>query len=100
VPIFIHPNNPSGIDRMKNYYLANFLSYPLESAISAAQLVFGGVLDRYPRLKICLSHAGGVLPFLLGRLEHGRSMRPEAQAHCRHPFPHYLKHFYVDTLTF
>ncbi len=100
VPIFIHPNNPSGIDRVKDYYLANFLSYPLESAITAAQLVFGGVLDRYPGLKICLSHAGGVLPFLLGRLEHGRSVRPEAQEHCRHPFPHYLKNFYVDTLTF
>ena len=100
VPIFIHPNNPSGIDRVKDYYLANFLSYPLESAITAAQLVFGGVLDRHPGLRICLSHAGGVLPFLLGRLEHGRSVRPEAQEHCRHPFPHYLKNFYVDTLTF
>jgi len=100
VPIFIHPNNPAGTERVRNYYLANFLAYPLESAIAAAQFVFGGVLDRYPGLKICLSHAGGVLPFLLGRLEHGRSVRPEAQTHCRHPFPHYLKNFYVDTITF
>ena len=100
VPIFIHPNDPAGIERVKGYYLANFLSYPLESAIFATQLVFGGVLDRYPGLKICLSHAGGVLPFLLGRLEHGQAVRPEAQAHCQHPFPHYLKNFYVDTITF
>lgn len=100
VPIFVHPNNPAGTERVRNYYLVNFLAYPLESAVMAAQLVFGGVLDRYPRLKICLSHAGGVLPFLLGRLEHGQAERPEAQDRCKNPFPHYLNNFYVDTITF
>jgi aminocarboxymuconate-semialdehyde decarboxylase len=100
VPIFIHPNNPAGIERIRDYYLANFLGLPMESAITAAHLVFGGVLDRFPNLKICLSHAGGVLPFLVGRLEHGQSVRPEAQDRCRHPFSHYLKNFYVDTITF
>ncbi len=100
IPIFIHPNNPAGTERIGKYYLVNFLGYPLESAAMAAQLVFGGVLDRYPKLKICLSHAGGVLPFLVGRLEHGQSVRPEAQEHCKHPFHHYLRNFYVDTITF
>jgi len=100
VPIFIHPNNPAGIERIRNYYLVNFLGLPLESTITAAQLVFGGVLDRFPGLKFCLSHAGGVLPFLVGRLEHGHSVRPEAQDHCRRPFSDYLGHFYVDTITF
>jgi aminocarboxymuconate-semialdehyde decarboxylase len=100
VPIFIHPNNPAGVERVRKYYLANFLGLPLETAIAAAQLVFGGVLDRFPRLKICLSHAGGVLPFLIGRLEHGQSVRPEARDHYQHPFPYYLKNIYVDTITF
>ena len=100
VPLFIHPNNPAGLERTPNYYLTNFLGYPLETTIAAAKLVFGGVLDRYPELKICLSHAGGVLPFLLGRLEHGRSIRPEAGEHCREHFPYYLKNFYVDTITY
>jgi aminocarboxymuconate-semialdehyde decarboxylase len=100
VPIFIHPNNPAGTERVGKYYLANFAGYPLESTVTAGQLVFGGVLDRYPKLKICLSHAGGALPFLLGRLEHGQSVRPEAQEHCKHPFHHYLRNFYVDTITF
>jgi aminocarboxymuconate-semialdehyde decarboxylase len=100
VPVFIHPNNPFGIQRVRNYYLANFLAYPMESTITAGQLVFGGVLDRHPNLKICLSHAGGVLPFLLGRLEHGQSVRPEARERCEHPFSYYLKNFYVDTITF
>jgi aminocarboxymuconate-semialdehyde decarboxylase len=100
VPIFIHPNNPAGIERVRNYYLANFLGLPLESTITAAHLVFGGILDRFPNLKICLSHAGGVLPFLVGRLEHGQAERPEARERCRHPFSHYLKNFYCDTITF
>ena len=100
VPVFIHPNNPAGVERVRNYYLANFLGLPLESTIAAAQLVFGGVLDRFPKLKICLSHAGGVLPFLTGRLEHGQGVRPEARTHYQHPFSYYLKNFYVDTITF
>ncbi len=100
VPIFVHPNNPTVSERVRNYYLTNFFAYPVESALMAAQLVFGGVLDRHPRLKICLSHAGGVLPFLVGRLEHGQSVRPEAQEGCQHPFSYYLKNFYVDTITY
>jgi aminocarboxymuconate-semialdehyde decarboxylase len=100
IPLFIHPNSPAGTERIGKYYLINFLGYPLESAALAAQMVFGGVLDRFPNLKICLSHAGGVLPFLLGRLEHGQTVRPEAQEKCKHPFTHYLKNFYVDTITF
>jgi aminocarboxymuconate-semialdehyde decarboxylase len=100
IPLFIHPNNPAGVERIGRYYLANFLGLPLETTLAAAQLVFGGVLDRFPGLKICLSHAGGVLPFLLGRLEHGQAVRPEARDHCRQPFSHYLKNFFVDTITF
>ena len=100
IPIFVHPNNPAGTERIGKYYLVNFLGYPLESSALAAQLVFGGVLDRYPGLKVCLSHAGGVLPFLIGRLEHGQSARPEAGDNCEHPFSYYLRNFYVDTITF
>ncbi len=100
IPIVIHPNNPAGGARVKQYYLINFLAYPLESAITAAQMAFGGVFDRYPDLRICLSHAGGVLPFLLGRLEHGQRARPEARENCRLPFSDYLKNMYVDTITF
>lgn len=100
LPVFIHPHQPAGAERMRNYYLINFLGYPMESTLAAAQLLFGGVLDRYPNLKICLAHAGGVLPFLLGRLEHGQSVRPEAQERCQHPVSYYLKNFYVDSITF
>ncbi len=99
-PIFIHPGSPLGAERLRNYYLTNFIGFPTETTLSAALLVFGGVFDRHPGLKVCLAHAGGVLPFLLGRLEHGQAQRPEAQERCQHPFGHYLKNIYVDTVVF
>ena len=99
-PIFIHPDASSENDRLSKYYLVNFLRYPMELTLGACELVFGGVLDRYPNLKICLVHAGGVLPFLLGRLEHGQSVRPEARERCEHPLHHYLKNLYVDSVAF
>jgi aminocarboxymuconate-semialdehyde decarboxylase len=99
-PVFIHPDDPAGSARMRDYYLTNFLGYPMDTALAACHLVFGGVLDRFPNLKVCLVHAGGVLPFLLGRLEHGQSVRPEAREKCKHPFPYYLKNFHVDTVAF
>ncbi|RJP24429.1 MAG: hypothetical protein C4520_04160 [Candidatus Abyssobacteria bacterium SURF_5] len=100
VPVFIHPDVTHVTERLGKYYLVNFLGYPMHTALAACELVFGGVLDRFPNLKICLVHAGGTLPFLLGRLEHGQSVRPEAREKCLHPFPYYLKNFYVDTIAF
>jgi aminocarboxymuconate-semialdehyde decarboxylase len=100
LPIYIHPHQAPGSERMRKYYLINFLGYPLASTLAAAELIFGGVLDRFQGLKICLAHAGGVLPFLLGRFEHGRLVRPEARMFCKHPVSSYLKNFYVDTITF
>jgi aminocarboxymuconate-semialdehyde decarboxylase len=100
VPIFIHPDVPFETDRMQNYYLINFVGYPMDSTLAACHLVFGGVLDRCPNLKICLVHAGGTLPFLLGRLEHGHSVRPEAREKCENTFSYYLRNFYVDSVTF
>jgi aminocarboxymuconate-semialdehyde decarboxylase len=100
VPIFIHPDIPFETDRMRDYYLVNLLGYPMDSTLAACQLVFGGILDQYPHLKVCLVHAGGVLPFLLGRIEHGQSVRPETREKCRKTFSSYLRNFYVDSVTF
>jgi aminocarboxymuconate-semialdehyde decarboxylase len=100
VPVFIHPDVFNPPERLSKYYLVNFVGYPMDTALAACELVFGGVLDACPNLKVCLVHAGGALPALLGRLEHGQSVRPEAREKCRHPFPYYLKNFYVDSVAF
>ena len=79
VPIFIHPHHVAGMDRLQNFYLSNLIGNPLDTTIAAAKLIFSGVLEKYPGLKIILAHAGGQFPYIIGRMEHGYQVRPECQ---------------------
>ena len=76
----------------------NLLGNPFESAIAASHLIFGGVLDRFPRLEVCLPHAGGAFPYLVWRLDHGSRVRPENKHMTKHPFE-YLRRFHYDTIS-
>jgi aminocarboxymuconate-semialdehyde decarboxylase len=99
LPILLHPLNVVGSARLSVFYLGNLLGNPFDTAIAAAHLVLGGVLDRFPRLQVCLPHAGGALPFLYGRLQHGQRVRPEARDRARRPFGGYLRRFTYDTIS-
>jgi aminocarboxymuconate-semialdehyde decarboxylase len=99
LPILLHPLNVIGANRLGNFYLSNFLGNPFDTAVAASYLVFGGVLDRFPKLEVCLPHAGGALPYLVGRLTHGQRMRPETKGVARRPFETYLKRFTYDTIS-
>ena len=96
--VFIHPTDPPSTPRVGRFYLRNLLFNPTETALAAAELVFGGVLDRFPRLKVLLSHGGGSLPFLVGRFQRGHASRME----CRTEDPGgpraYLRRFHYDTI--
>lgn len=98
LPIFLHPVNPVGADRMRKYHLRNLIGNPTDTAIAAASLIFGGVLDRFPRLDFVLPHAGGSLPALIGRWNHGATVRKEL-AHLKQPPSAYLRRFHYDTIT-
>jgi aminocarboxymuconate-semialdehyde decarboxylase len=98
LPIFLHPIDPVGADRMRSYYLRNFIGNPTDSAIAAASLVFGGVMDAYPKLEVVLPHAGGTFPWLIGRMDHGSSVRPETKHMTKAPSS-YLRRFHYDTIT-
>lgn len=99
LPIFLHPLKVIGMeDRLKPYFLANLLGNPFDTALAAAKLIFGGVLDRFPHLDFVLPHGGGALPFLIGRLQHGASVRPEL-AHLQADPASYLRRFHYDTIT-
>ena len=96
--LFIHPNNVAGADRLKSYYLQNLIGNPLDTTIAAACLVFGGVLDRYPKLKICLAHGGGFTPYQAARWEHGWKVRPEPKKNVPAQPKNIAQRFMYDTI--
>ena len=98
VPIFLHPLNVIGSQRLTSYYLHNLLGNPFDTAVAAANLIFSGLLDRFPKLDICLPHAGGAFPYLIGRINHGWKVRQECKAMKKPPLS-YLRRFTYDTIS-
>jgi aminocarboxymuconate-semialdehyde decarboxylase len=96
--LLIHPHNVAGQERMGDYHLRNLVGFPLDTTLAAAQLIFTGVLDRFPKLRICLGQAGGFLPYIIGRLDAGFRARPECRRHIQTEPSEYLRRFYYDTI--
>lgn len=99
LPVLLHPIHVVGAERLAPYYLHNLLGNPFDTAVAAAHLIFGGVLDRLPRLEVCLPHAGGALPYLVWRLQRGQRVRPETKGRARRPVSAYLRRFTYDTIS-
>jgi aminocarboxymuconate-semialdehyde decarboxylase len=97
--VFIHPLGTSIGERVNRYYLGNIIGQPVETTIALSHLIFGGVLDRYPGLKICAAHGGGYLASYVGRSDHGFAVRPEAAKILQKP-SEYLKKIYFDSLVY
>ena len=99
--LFFHPHAPAtqASGRGRTYYLENFVGFPLDSTIAIASLIFGGVLDRLPSLKLVFAHAGGYACFAIGRWDHGFGVRREPRARIARPPRDYLRLLYVDTIT-
>ncbi len=98
-PVFIHPIDVLWVERLRSYYLHNGLGNPFDTAVAASRLIFGGILDRFPRLAVCLAHAGGALPYLIGRLDRVYRVRREARETVRRSPTAYLRRFHYDTIT-
>ncbi|HEX5507293.1 MAG TPA: amidohydrolase family protein [Pseudolabrys sp.] len=96
--MFIHPNNVAGADRLRSYYLTNLIGNPLDTTIAAACLIFGGVMDRHPKLKIMLAHGGGFTPYQAARWEHGWKVRPEPKKNVPSQPKNIAKRFMYDTI--
>lgn len=97
VPMVLHPYNTVPTERLSKYYAGNLLGNPFDTLIAAASLIFSGVCDRFPELKIVLLHGGGHLPYQAGRLNHGYKVRTEAKAPKQPPLD-YLRWFRYDTI--
>ena len=98
VLVFVHPAEVAAQDRLTRYYLKNLIGNPLDTSIAVASIVFGGVLDRFPRLKLCFAHAGGYAPWIRGRWRHGQRVRPEAKERAVGAFDDYFARLYFDTV--
>ena len=95
----IHPWQAAPMDRMGSYYMINIVGFPLETTVAVASLIFGGVIERHPQIRVCTCHAGGFVPYQYGRFDHGFEVRAEAKAVIKKKPSEYLRAFYFDTIT-
>ncbi len=97
--IFVHPWDMLGQERMPKYWLQWLVGMPAETALAIASMIFGGVLERLPALRIAFAHGGGSFPAGIGRLERGFDVRPDLVATDNPVNPReYLGRFYLDSL--
>ena len=100
VVIFMHPLGYTQGQRLLDHYFINVIGNPLETTVAASHLIFDGVLDRNPKLKIVLPHAGGYLAHYWARMDHAHRARPDCRTIIKKAPSSYLKKFYFDTITF
>ena len=95
--IFLHPIACTLDERLDRFYLANTVGQPVENAVALSHLIFAGVLDRHPGLRVIAAHGGGYLPTYLGRSDHAWQVRPDAHG-CVEPPSSYLRRLWFDSL--
>lgn len=100
VVLFMHPLGFSQGERLIDHYFNNVIGNPMETTVAASHLIFDGVMDRYPRLKIVLPHAGGYLAHYWARMDHAHGARPDCHTVIKKKPTSYLRKFYFDTITF
>jgi aminocarboxymuconate-semialdehyde decarboxylase len=98
--VLIHPNGFTHAERFTRFYFNNVIGNPLETTIALHYLIFDGVLERHPNLKILAVHGGGFLPSYSGRIDHAWGARSDSHGSLPQPPTTYLKKIYFDTVVF
>jgi aminocarboxymuconate-semialdehyde decarboxylase len=98
--IMVHPWEMMGREHLPKYWLPWLVGMPAELSRAICSMIFGGVIERLPKLRLCFAHGGGAFPYTIGRIEHGFKMRPDLVAPDNPVNPRdYLGRFYVDSVT-
>ena len=97
--VFIHPMGCSLGTRLTPYYFSNVIGNPTETTLALAHLIFSGMFDRHPNLKIVAAHGGGYFPFYTARFDHGWHVRPEAHT-CASAPSAYLRKIWFDSIVY
>ena len=98
--IFIHPGGYTNAERLTEHYFNNVIGNPLETTVAASYLIFDGVMDRHPKLKVVLPHGGGFLAHYWARMDHAWRAREDCRVNIKKRPSSYLEKFYFDTITF
>jgi aminocarboxymuconate-semialdehyde decarboxylase len=98
--LFAHPYYVGARAGLECYYLTNLIGNPLDTAVMVANLMYSGTLDELDRLRICLAHGGGYVPYQIGRLVHGHKVRRETRAMTQRSPGELLRRFCFDALVF
>jgi len=98
--VFLHPNGFPDGRRLSHHYFMNVIGNPLDSTVAVSHLIFDGVLDAHPRLKMLVAHGGGFLAAYAGRMDHAYRVRPDCRGRIPRRPTSYLKRLYFDTLVF
>ena len=97
--VFVHPWDMMAKNKMEKYWLPWLVGMPAESSLAICSMIFGGVFERLPKLKVAFAHGGGSFPATIGRIEHGFNVRPDLCAIDNPINPkEYLGNFYLDSL--
>jgi aminocarboxymuconate-semialdehyde decarboxylase len=100
VLIFMHPIGFTNGERLVNHYFSNVIGNPLETTVAVSHLIFDGVMERHPKLKVVLPHAGGYLAHYWARMDHAYKARADCRGEMKRKPSSYLERFYFDTITF
>ena len=98
--IMLHPQGFTQPERLEPYFMTNAVGQPLETTLALAQMIFGGVFERFPALKLCAAHGGGYFPFYLGRFEQSYRERKECREHISKSPAEFVRHIWFDTVVF
>ena len=100
IPAFIHPTNPATLGAMADYRLTALLGFQFDTTIAVTRLIFAGVLERLPSLKLVVGHLGGTIPFMAERVGRGYEVYPECRERLTQPPSTYFAKLYYDTVNY
>ncbi len=100
VPVTLHPCYSGKPSAFTEFFMGSLVGNPLGTTVAASRMILSGFMDRYPKLQLVLVHAGGYLPYQIGRLDQGCVAKPEIGAAIDKRPSEYLRRFHYDTLTF
>ncbi len=99
LPIVLHPTVPTWGETIKDHSMIPMMGLQVDTSFALLRLILGGVLERHPKLKVIMPHVGGVLPYMMGRIEHQTEVMGRGREHIKHSPSVYMRSIYLDTVS-